>query len=165
MRRRPLLLGVGGMALGRPVFAAEEAARPVIEWPVIELLDGRQWSPASWREQPAVVVVWATWCGFCHRHNAHIDRLYRVTQEQGLRVLGIAVDGDAAAVREHLSRHRLAFPVAMNAGRLREKLSPRRLTPLTALLDRQGRLLQLIPGEMSEDDVIGLAARLRASER
>jgi hypothetical protein len=32
----------------------------------------------------------------------------------------------------------------------------RKLTPITATVDRRGRLMQVIPGEMSEDDVLGL---------
>jgi hypothetical protein len=32
---------------------------------------------------------------------------------------------------------------------------------MTCLLDRQGRLLQAIPGEMAEDDVLGLPRMLQ----
>jgi hypothetical protein len=37
-------------------------------------------------------------------------------------------------------------------------LSMRRLTPLTVTVDRQGRLKQVIPGEMTADDMLGLLA-------
>jgi hypothetical protein len=35
-------------------------------------------------------------------------------------------------------------------------LSARKLVPLTVTVDRRGRLKQVIPGEMSEDDVLDL---------
>jgi len=36
------------------------------------------------------------------------------------------------------------------------------VTPLTCVLDRQGRLREVIPGEMFADDVMGLARWARA---
>ena len=38
--------------------------------------------------------------------------------------------------------------------------SPRRAIPMTCTIDRQGRLIQAIPGEMFEDDVMDLATKL-----
>lgn len=102
-----------------------DADAPVVDWPALPVLDGSRCLPGSWQQQPAVVVVWATCCGHCQRHNIHTDRLYRVTQGQGLRVPGIAVDTDEAQVRGHVARNRLAFPVVLDDGRLRERLSRR----------------------------------------
>jgi len=130
--------------------------RPVVAWPEIQLLDGGVLSPASWQGQAAVVVFWATYCPFCKRHNAHIDKLHRAIQGQPLRVLGVALDRDAAAVRQYMATNQYAFPVALDSGALRQRLTARRVIPMTCVVDRQGRLLQAIPGEMSEDDVLGL---------
>ncbi|MEY2655033.1 MAG: hypothetical protein RLZZ524_2061, partial [Pseudomonadota bacterium] len=35
-------------------------------------------------------------------------------------------------------------------------LSERRIVPLTCVIDRSGVLREVIPGEMAEDDVMGL---------
>jgi hypothetical protein len=35
--------------------------------------------------------------------------------------------------------------------------TPRRVIPMTCVLDRSGTLRELIPGEMTESDVLGLA--------
>jgi thiol-disulfide isomerase/thioredoxin len=103
-----------------------------------------------------VVVFWATYCPYCKRHNAHIDKLHSAVQGQSVRVLGVALDSDADAVRRYMASNAYRFPVALDGGRLRQRLTPRRVIPMTCLLDRQGRLLQAIPGEMVEDDVMGL---------
>jgi len=155
--RRQLLLT--GSALLWPALASAQAPQAV-DWPVIQLLDGRSLSPASWREQPAVVVFWATWCAFCKRHNAHVEALHRASRGQ-LRVLGIALDRDADAVRQTMARQGWSFPVALDDGSLRARFTARRVIPMTCLIDRQGRLLQAIPGEMAADDVLGLARQLQ----
>lgn len=135
--------------------------RPVIEWPEIQLLDRGTLSPGSWRGQAAVVVFWATYCPFCKRHNAHVDKLYRASQGQPLRVLGVALDGDAGSVRRYMAINHYEFPVALDGGDLRRRLTTRRVIPMTCAIDRQGRLLQAIPGEMFEDDVLRLARTLQ----
>jgi hypothetical protein len=45
---------------------------------------------------------------------------------------------------------------------MRQALSLRRSVPLTCAVDRKGVLRELIPGEMFEDDVLGLAKWARA---
>jgi hypothetical protein len=37
-------------------------------------------------------------------------------------------------------------------------LSPRRVIPLTCVLDRDGRLREVIPGEMFEEDLLAMLA-------
>ncbi len=157
MKRRDFsLLGFAGAL---PGFAQAQSTDPgtPIDWPVISLLSGNKLDPASWRGQPAVVVFWATYCAYCKRHNAHIDKLYRATQGQALRVLGVALDADEAAVGRYMMANGYRFPVTMDHGVLRQRLTPRRVIPMTCVLDRRGRLVQAVPGEMSEDDVLALA--------
>jgi hypothetical protein len=53
------------------------------------------------------------------------------------------------------------FPVTLDDGTLRKKFTAPRVIPLACVLDRQGRVLQAIPGETAEDDVLGLARTLQ----
>jgi peroxiredoxin len=63
-----------------------------------------------------------------------------------------------------MQSHRYGFPVALSNGVLRGRMTTRRIIPMTCVVDRDGRLRQAIPGEMSEEDVMGLAqAALRPS--
>jgi thiol-disulfide isomerase/thioredoxin len=129
-----------------------------IAWPVIELLDGTVWLPESWRGQAGVLLIWATWCPFCVRHNPHVDALHRAAQAAGrpLRVLAASLDRDPELVRRYVRERGYAFPVTMGAEALRARFGLRRVTPTTVTFDRRGRLLQRIPGEMFEEDVMAL---------
>jgi thiol-disulfide isomerase/thioredoxin len=161
MKRRQLLLAGAAAPVARLAGAQTAEASPVIEWPVMYLLDGSTLSPASWQGQAAVIVFWATYCPYCKRHNARVDKLHRATQGQGLRVLGVAIDADADLVRRTVAGNGYQFPVTLDGGLLRQRFTARRVIPMTCVLDRQGRLLQAIPGEMAEDDVLGLARVLQ----
>jgi thiol-disulfide isomerase/thioredoxin len=153
-RRR--VLGAGAAALLLPAARAETPAA-VLDWSLLTTLDGAALRPADWTGSPAVVVFWATWCGFCRRHNARVERLHQELAGRAPQLLGVAVDGPAAKVQEHVQRHRLSFPMAMDDGRLRRALALPRVVPVTALLDAGGRVRQAIPGEMADDDVAALA--------
>ena len=165
--RRRWLGGVaaGGFAVG---VAAQEppASTPAptdvartpgrVDLPRLNLIDGSSVAPGDWAGAPAIVVFWATWCAFCKRHNAHIDQLFRSLGGSGPRVLGVAMDGDAAAVRRYMRVNGYRFPVVLDEGRLRQRFTARRVVPMTCLVDRLGQVKQCIPGEMSESDVLGL---------
>jgi len=157
-RRREVVGGIGLWLMAGAAAAAAPLAKggPVV-WPELALLDGRRLAAADWSDTAAVVVFWATWCAYCERHNARIERLRQATEGQPLRVLTVAVDSDEAGVRHYLQQHGLHFAVTLSAAALREQFTSRRTVPMTALVDRRGRLVQVIPGEMSEQDVLALA--------
>lgn len=155
-RRACLVAGLGALSAAS---ARAEAGAPAssFEWPPLRLLDGQTLAPASWQGQGAIVVFWETHCPFCKRHNARLDKLHRATLGLPLRVLGVALDSDEHAVRHYLSGNDFRFPVTLDDAHLRAQWTARRVIPMTFVFNRQGRLLQSIPGEMSEDDVLGLA--------
>ena len=159
LARRQCLLGLGLSLAGRAAWGV--APGDVIVWPKLTLMDGSTLGPDTWQDTAAIVVFWATWCGYCRRHNAHIDKLHRINTDSHLRVLGVAVDADAPAVRRYMQVNGYGFPVVAGAPGLREQFTSRSIVPITGLVDQRGRLKQVIPGEMTEDDVIGLAALAR----
>lgn len=160
MKRRPFLLAGLAAATGCPGSTAATGVAAV-DWPPIRLLDGSMLAPASWQSRPAVLVFWATYCAYCLRHNAHVDRLHRATRGRDLRVLGVALDSDVAGVRRYMAMHGYGFPVTLDDGSLRRRFTARRVIPMTCVIDASGRLSQAIPGEMQADDVLSLADALR----
>jgi thiol-disulfide isomerase/thioredoxin len=160
-RRRAL----GALALGTTAAAAAMApptraaghGPETPAWPRIVLLDGSTIEPGDWRGQAIVLVVWATYCPYCRRHNPRIEALHRASAGRPLRVLGAALDHDPALVMRHARERGYTFPITLDAEPLRERFGLRRVIPTTVIFDRRGRLLQRIPGEMAEGDVLALA--------
>ena len=159
-RRDWLAIGLGAALAARAQAQSEaqlpELPRPV-DWPPIRLLDGTTIEPSTWHGQPSIVVLWATWCPFCKRHNAHVDKLYRMLRGQPPRILGVAEDKNPQAVRDYMRANGFSFPAALDTMGLRASLTRRRGIPITCVIDREGRLAQVIPGEMFEEDVLEFA--------
>jgi hypothetical protein len=55
-----------------------------------------------------------------------------------------------------LARHGWQFAVTLDQAPMRAALSARNMIPLTITVDRHGRLKQVIPGEMFEEDMLDL---------
>lgn len=147
-----------GLLVAAALAAAGVRAAPVFRWPEpLRLLDGRTLAAADWQDCAAVVVLFATWCPFCQRHNAHVEALHRAHAGPHLRVLGAALDRDEVPVREYLRRHGYGFPVTMQAEALRAAAGVREVLPTTIPVGRDGRMRMPLPGEMFREDVLEFA--------
>lgn len=155
----PAWLPVLAAGFGTP--AAQAQAGPAqkgerVTWPAdVRLLDGQPWQPPA--GHAVIVVVWSTTCPFCQRHNVHVEKLYRSLTGRPVTVLGVARESDAAAVRQHMARRGWTFPVTLAWREVMTAVTRRQIIPQTITVDRQGRLQEVIPGEMTEDDVMRLA--------
>ena len=154
-RRR--LLRIAALTTLYPLFGAASAQpqqSQVVVWPEVTLLDGTRWGPVQAQGKQVIVVFWSTTCPFCQRHNAHIEKLRRAAAGRPLEIITVARDKDPAAVKAYLARYGYGFQVTMAQDAMAAALSRRKVIPLTITVDRQGRLGQVIPGEMFEDDVM-----------
>jgi thiol-disulfide isomerase/thioredoxin len=143
--------------------APAERGQPVV-WPEVALLGGGRFGPAQAAGQAVVVVFWSTTCPFCRRHNEHVEKLHRAAQAAGLplTVLGVARERDAARVQRYAQQQGYSFAITLEHAPLAAALASRNMIPLTATVNRQGRLVEVIPGEMFEEDVLGLQKLARA---
>ena len=57
-----------------------------------------------------------------------------------------------------------AFPVALDGDAARRRLALKPVIPMTCVFDRAGRLLQAVPGEMFEEDLVELATLAMRSD-
>jgi thiol-disulfide isomerase/thioredoxin len=168
MRRRH---AVAAAALALPALraaATPAAAGQPVAWPALRLLDGSTWAPSHWQGRAAVVVFWSTTCPFCRRHNQHVERLHRAAAAlpgQPLQVLGVARERDPAVVQRYAQQQGYGFPITLDTRALAAALSERNLIPLTAVVSRDGRLKQVLPGEMFEEDVMELLQLVQAGGR
>ena len=169
-RRRMLSALCLGALCGAAPAALSQGSKPagrVVSWPEVTLLDGTRWGPAQAQGKAVIVVFWSTTCPFCRRHNQHVDKLHRAAQATGapLRVLGVARDRDAAVVQRYAQAQGYGFAITQDVAPLAAALAPRNVIPLTAVVGRDGRLAQVLPGEMFEEDVMELLDLARAAPR
>ncbi len=161
VKRREVL---GCAAAASLLFGSSTHAAPatpavpggLVSWPEVTLLDGSRVGAKDLAGRAVVVVFWSTTCPFCRRHNQHVQALHRAAAGRNLTVLTAARDRDAAAVQRYAQQQGYSFAVTMDYAPLAAALSTRNLIPLTITVEATGRLKQVMPGEMFEEDLMEL---------
>ncbi|MGB3432888.1 TlpA family protein disulfide reductase [Achromobacter sp.] len=151
-----LLLAAGMLAAAAAHAQAPPKVGDKLVMPDVQLLDGTRLSAADFAGKPLVVEYWASWCPYCARQNPHLQKLTEAASGKGLRILTVSIDKDEQAARDYIAKHGYTFGVAMDNEALRAVFGKRRVIPEIFVLDANGKLLEAIPGEMFEEDVLEL---------
>lgn len=78
-------------------------------------LQGRPVSvPAAYRGRPLLINLWASWCAPCVSEMPELQRFSREQGDNGVQVVGIALD-EPAAVRAFLIRVGVTYPILVDA--------------------------------------------------
>lgn len=126
--------------------------------------DGRPAALAEYRGKPLLVNFWARWCPPCRSEMPELAALQAEYGAQGLTVLGIAIDDDAAAVREFLAAYDIGYPVALGRdtgiGLMQSLGNASAGLPFTLAIDREGGVRLRKLGAFGRDDFHGIAQEL-----
>ena len=143
--------GVTVARRGAPLPAVQVAG---LDGPAFQL-------PDDFSGRPLLVNVWASWCGPCIKEMPELDRFARAQGDDGVQVLGLALD-DPQAVREFLQRIPVGYPQAIDAPGPADagvRLgNPRGVLPYSILVSADGRLLKQRIGPFEDGEIDRWAA-------
>ncbi len=130
----------------RPTFALQD-------------LDGQERAISSFEGKVVLLNFWATWCPPCVEEMPVLDRLARDLGDDGLRVVGVALD-DASAVRDFANTHDIDYPLLIG-GRdayslVRAYGNARTTLPHTVVIDRQGIVRAIHRGALDAQEAEAL---------
>lgn len=170
---RPLVSAGAGPPAGTAPDGRGRAAKGVAplvdhEAPGFALRDaqGQPVELKQFRGRPVLLNFWATWCAPCKEEMPEFEEVYRQHKDQGLVVLAVSLDDEAAAkqvpgyLREGSPRvGSYTFPVALDTKQ--EVARSYRLAgiPASYFLDQAGVIRVLHPGAMTRQQLLD---RLRA---
>ena len=110
-------------------------------------LSGRQLTLSGLRGKLVLLNFWATWCAPCREEMPAFSKWQQAWGAQGLQVVGVSMDDDAAAVRGFLAKRPVAYPVVMGDAALGEHLGGILGLPLSYLVDPNGLVVARFQGE------------------
>ena len=109
---------------------------------------------------PALVNLWATWCGPCRDEMPWLEELHRRYAPQGLRVVGISSDdaGAREAVERFVADVGVTFEIALDPRGVSSDLFRVIGLPASYLIDGAGTIRLVRVGPVSERDTAFVAA-------
>ena len=110
-------------------------------------LTGRSMNLARLKGKVVLLNFWATWCAPCQIEMPMFARWQKDYGPQGLAVVGISMDDDAAPARTVIRKLRIDYPVAMGDAALGQRYGGVLGLPYTLLIDRNGIVCAEFQGE------------------
>ena len=102
---------------------------------------------AALRGRVVLLNFWATWCGPCRIEMPRFAEWQTKYQGEGLKIVGVSMDDDAAPVQELLRKVKLNYPIVMGDEELGLEYGGVLGLPVTWLIDRKGVVRAHYKGE------------------
>jgi thiol-disulfide isomerase/thioredoxin len=111
-------------------------------------LNGEEIDLISLRGEPLIINFWATWCEPCQ---AEMPELQALHEETGVRILGVNIGEDEAAIRTWVDEFGLSFDIIPDRDEELFALYRLRGQPSTYVLDANGIIRHIFYGASSAD--------------
>ena len=155
-----LFSAAGAQERGEIGIAVGETPAP----PTIESLDGEPVDLADYvGERPLLLEFWASWCEQCEALQPSMDAAFeRYGDEVGFLAVAVAVAQTQRAVRRHLERHAIPFPMLWDTrgAATRAFLAP--ATAYVVILDAEGKVAYT--GIGPQQDIVQAVGDVLAAE-
>ncbi|KWU59986.1 thiol-disulfide oxidoreductase ResA [Priestia megaterium] len=96
---------------------------------------------------------WGTWCKPCEKEMPYMERQYSHFKDPNVEILAVNIEESDIAIKSFVNRHGLTFPILKDRdGTVTEAYG---ITPIptTFLIDKNGKILKVITGSMTERDI------------
>jgi thiol-disulfide isomerase/thioredoxin len=135
------------------VFAAGQAPKAQLS---LRSIDGPHVRLSDYRGKVVVLNFWATWCAPCAAEIPMLVQAEKYYNPRGVVFIAASVDDRKSkkSVPNFVNKYNVSFLVWLDAtNRDLLRLGMGTAVPATAFLDREGRIVARVEGQMREDDL------------
>ena len=151
----PLAVMLAAALAGAPTMQDEDcdaAAKPARLNFALKNLEGASVKLSDFKGKVIVLNFWATWCGPCKAEIPDFVDLQARYGEQGLQLVGVAVDDKLAALTGYTAEANMNYPVLQGRSQdgIMDAYAIAKL-PVTVVIRRDGRVCRAHAGPIAKD--------------
>lgn len=120
---------------------------------VLTDMDGNKHRLSDYEGQGVFLNFWGTWCKPCEKEMPYMNNQYKQFKDEGVQVLAVNVGETDLAVNKFSERYDLAFPIVIDKDSQVQSAYGINPLPATFLIDKDGKVVKYITGEMTEETI------------
>ena len=110
-------------------------------------LNGRSVRLSDYQGKVVLVNFWATWCPPCRAEMPDLVKLQSEYGKDGLQIIGVTYPPEEKArVRTFANSLKVNYPIVLGTRELKARFSSEEILPLTVVIDRDGKVSDIISG-------------------
>jgi thiol-disulfide isomerase/thioredoxin len=117
-------------------------------------LNGKIVSLEGFKGKVLVINFWATWCPPCEEEILKLNQLYKEYKNEGLVVIGIALDKDSLNLVEPFVREKkIGYPILVGNEQVLRGVKDFSGVPTTLIVNQKGNIQKKYNGSFDKDDL------------
>ena len=129
---------------------AQEARAPQFE---LQDINGRIVRLSDYRGKVVLINFWATWCPPCRAEMPDLIKLQREYGKEGLQIIGVSYPPQKKSrVVRFAKSLKVNYPIALGTRELKARYSSDETLPLTVVIDRDGKVSEIISGILLREE-------------
>lgn len=129
----------------------------------LETLEGETVELNDYRGQGVFLNFWGTYCPPCEEEMPYMENQYQEYKDRGVEILAVNVGESELAVERFVDRHDLSFPIPMDKNKAVLDSYGIGPLPTTFLINKDGKVLEILTGGMTEKNIQGYMERIQPS--
>ncbi|WP_305849463.1 thiol-disulfide oxidoreductase ResA [Sporosarcina sp. Marseille-Q4063] len=126
-------------------------------------LNGESHQLSSYKGQGVFLNFWGTWCAPCKKEMPAMGRQYQIYKDQGVQVLAVNIAEPDLKVRAFADQYGMVFPTLIDKTKGVMQTYNIKPLPTTFLINPDGKIIKIITGEMSENDIKDYMEQIKPS--
>ncbi|MFC0271542.1 thiol-disulfide oxidoreductase ResA [Metabacillus herbersteinensis] len=128
---------------------------------VLTDLEGNKHQLSDYRGKGVFLNFWGTWCKPCEKEMPYMQNQYDFYKTQGVEVLAVNIAESNVAVKSFADKHNLTFPIPLDKDRQVLNAYGVKPLPTTFLIDKEGKVVEITSGSMTERMVRDYMERIK----
>ena len=123
--------------------------------------NGRDVKLSDYKGKVILVNFWATWCPPCKKELPSLSQISNELKDKDFKMEGVSVDDNQSVLNSYLQSNSLPYTIVHEPDQLVQKYMSAtgqrdNVIPQTYLIDKKGKVVEVIIGSRSKDDFLSL---------